>query len=264
MNKSKPESRIQVIDRAALLLDAIARYSTPVRLKVLSADTGLHPSTAHRILHSLISNRFVDRDASGDYHLGQRLVQLSSRLHADIDLRAVALPFMEALRDKLGETVNLTIREGDVVIYFEKVTPNRMMHVHQVVGSRAPLHATAVGKLMLGMAGEDAICDYAKRTNLPSYTPNTFSALPPLIEECLASAQQRYALDNEEAEIGVGCIGVLLYDRNGNVTAGLSVSAPIERRQSAWIEDLLEAAAAISAQLGYSGLQSPLVVTEMG
>lgn len=251
MNNSKPESRIQVIDRAALLLDAISRYSKPVKLKVLSADTNLHPSTAHRILHSLIDNRFVDRDGSGEYRLGQRLLQLSSRLHTDIDLRAVALPYMEQLRDKIGETVNLTIREGDVVIYFEKVTPNRMMHVHQIIGSRAPLHVTAVGKLMLGMSGEDEISSYAQRTNLPSYTRNTLSSLPALIEECHASVERGYALDNEEAEIDVGCIGVLLYGQTGSITAGLSLSAPIERRKDEWIEDLVEAGKAISAQLGY-------------
>ncbi|OMH36172.1 IclR family transcriptional regulator [Motiliproteus sp. MSK22-1] len=252
MASPKPESRIQVIDRAALLLDAISRYSKPVRLKVLSADTGLHPSTAHRILHSLIANRFVDRDASGDYRLGQRLLQLSNRLHTDIDLRALSLPHMEKLRDKLGETVNLTIREGDVVIYFERVAPNRMMHVHQVVGSRAPLHVTAVGKLMLGMAGMDEIRSYAQRTNLPAYTRNTLSSLSSLEEECMKSIEQGYALDNEEAEIGVGCIGVLLFDSSNNVTAGLSVSAPIERRKDAWVNDILEAGEAISSQLGYT------------
>jgi DNA-binding IclR family transcriptional regulator len=257
MSDSKPESRIQVIDRAALLLDSISRYSKPVRLKVLSADTGLHPSTAHRILHSLITNRFVDRDANGDYRLGQRLLQLSNRLHTDIDLRAVATPYMERLRDRLGETVNLTIREGDVVICFEKVTPNRMMHVNQVVGSRAPLHVTAVGKLMLGVTGEDEIRNYAQRTNLPAYTRNTLSSLAALEQECLSGAQQGYALDNEEAEIGVGCIGVLVYDRTGNVTAGLSVSAPIERRKDAWVNDLLETGQAISAQLGYSVAEIP-------
>lgn len=190
---------------------------------------------------------------TGDYRLGQRLLQLSNRLHTDIDLRAVALPYMEALRDKLGETINLTIREGDVVIYFEKVTPNRMMHVNQIVGSRAPLHVTAVGKLMLGIGGEESIQSYAQRTNLPAYTRNTLSELPALTEECLSCVEQGYALDNEEAEIDVGCIGVLIYDQTGAVAAGLSLSAPIERRKDAWIADLVEAGAAISAQLGYVG-----------
>jgi len=249
---TKPESRIQVIDRAAMLLDAISRYTTPVKLKVLSADTNLHPSTAHRILHSLIDNRFVDRDASGEYRLGQRLIQLSSRRHTDTDLRAIALPYMEALRDKLGETINLTIREGDVVIYFEKATPNRMMHVQQIIGSRAPLHVTAVGKLMLGNGGEEEIQNYAQRTNLPAYTRKTLSSLPDLTEECMSSAERGYALDNEEAEIDVGCIGVLLRDGSGNIAAGLSLSAPIERRKSEWIEHLQKAGDEISAELGYS------------
>ena len=249
-NNSKPEVRIQVIDRGALLLDAISRYSKPVKLKVLSADTGLHPSTAHRILHSLIDNRFVSRDDEGNYSLGQRFLQLSNRLHTDSDIRAVALPYMKKLRDKFDETVNLTIREGDVVIYFEKVTPNRMMHVQQIVGSKAPLHITGVGKLILGMSGVDGIQSYAQRTNLPAYTRNSFSSLPTLTEECLISIQRGYALDNEEAEIGVGCIGVLLHDRSDNVIAGLSVSAPIERRKGAWAVDLVEAGKSISAELG--------------
>jgi DNA-binding IclR family transcriptional regulator len=75
--------------------------------------------------------------------------------------------------------------------------------------------------------------------------------LPTLIEECLISIQRGYALDNEEAEIGVGCIGVLLHDRSENVIAGLSVSAPIERRKDAWVSDLVAAGKSISAELGH-------------
>ena len=221
-------------------------------LKVLGAETGLHASTTHRILSSLIQNRFVERDAAGRYRLGLRLLQLGIRLHSNIDLRSVALPVMERLRDQLGESVNLTIREGDVVVYIEKATPNRMMHVQQLIGSRAPLHVTAVGKLMLGAAGEEAIRGYAQRTNLPSYTRNTITTLPALISGCTEAVRQGYALDDEEAEIDVGCIGVLLHDSTGNVAAGLSVSAPIERRRQAWVADLQAAARQISEKLGYT------------
>ena len=104
---------------------------------------------------------------------------------------------------------------------------------------------------MLGLGGESGIEGYAKRTNLPAYTRNTLSNLEKLKEDCLINVEQGYALDNEEAEIGVGCIGVLLYDRNGKVAAGLSVSAPIERRKQEWIEDLKRVGAQISEQLGY-------------
>ena len=251
MTDAKTESRIQVIDRAALLMDAIGRYSKPVKLKTLGAETGLAPSTAYRILQSLISHRFVERDSNGGYRPGQKLLQLSNRLHSDIDLRGVSLPYMRELCDRLGETINLTIREGDVVIYFEKVTPNRMMHVNQIVGSRAPLHVTAVGKLMLGLAGEDEIESYARRTNLPAYTRNTLSSLSKLEDACMTSIRQGYSLDNEEAEIGVGCIGVLLFEKSGNVSAGLSISAPIERRKNEWIGELKKAGEEISRHLGY-------------
>lgn len=249
--ESARQNRIQVIDRAAALLEAIARYPDPVSLKVLSADTGLHTSTAHRILASLIANGFVERSAAGHYRLGTRLLRLGARLHGNIDLRVVALPVMERLRDRLGETVNLTLREGDEVVYVEKATPNRMMHVQQLIGSRAPLHVTAVGKMMLGAGGEEACAAYARRTNLPAYTRNTINALPRLLDEARQAVRNGYALDNEEAEIGVGCIGVLIHDHSGNVAAGLSVSAPFERRRDVWIEQVIAAGEEISVKLGY-------------
>ena len=244
-------ARIQVIDRAAALLDAIARYPGAVSLKVLGAETGLHASTAHRILASLIDNGFVERDPAGHYRLGLRLLQLGVRLHGDVDLRAIASPVMEALRDRTGESVNLTIREGDEVVYIEKATPKRMMHVQQLIGARAPLHVTAVGKLMLGAGGPAAVRAYAKRTNLPAYTRNTRTHPDRLEAECAAAIARGYAFDDEEAELDVGCVGALLYDGSGRVAGGLSISAPIERRRAEWVEPLLEAAQAISRQLGW-------------
>ena len=251
IEKDKPESRIQVIDRAAMLLDAISRYSMPVTLKALSADTNLAPSTAFRILHSLIDNHFVDKDSLGKYQLSGRLIRLSSNQKSQIDFRKVAIPHMEKLRDLFGETINLTAREGDVVIYVEKSIPNRMMHVQQIIGSRAPLHVTGVGKMMLGREGDEGIRGYAQRTNLPSYTRNTFSKIENLIEECTTCVEKGHAFDNEEAEIGVGCIGVLLYDKYGEVIAGLSVSAPIQRRKDEWVKSLVKAGKSISTELGY-------------
>lgn len=105
--------------------------------------------------------------------------------------------------------------------------------------------------MMLGMEGEEGINGYAQRTNLPTYTRNTFSSLNELVKECMGCAAQGFAFDNEEAEIGVGCIGVLLYDRYGEVVAGLSVSAPIDRRKDEWLSDLMAAGKSLSAELGY-------------
>ena len=152
-----------------------------------------------------------------------------------MDVRALARPVMEWLRDQVEETVNLTVRQGDEVVYVERVTPKRMMRVEQLIGSRAPLHVTAVGKLMLGSAGQAAVQDYAARTGLPAYTAHTLTRCEDLWRQASQDLAAGYALDNEEAEIGVGCIGALLRDPAGEPLAGLSISAPIERRRDAWI-----------------------------
>ncbi len=249
---STDASPIQVIDRMASLLDALAAEQNGASLKILSAETGLHPSTTFRILSSLIQHGFVARDEAGLYLLGPHLLQLAAKVRVGLDVRAVARPEMEWLRDQVGETVNLTVRQGDEMVYVERVTPNRMMRVEQLIGSRAPLHVTAVGKLMLGEAGAAATRDYAKRTRLPAYTANTRHDVKTLLEDIGICSARGYALDDEEAELGVGCIGALIRDATGAAVAGLSVSAPMERRQMDWVTLVQEAARRVSARLGFA------------
>lgn len=242
-------SSIQVIDRSVRLMEAIAASDTAASLKILSAETGLHPSTAFRILSSLADAGFVERDSAGHYFIGHKVAQLANRVRRDVDIRVIARREMEMLRDVIGETVNLTVREGDEVIYVERAIPNRMMRVEQLIGSRAPLHVTAVGKLMLAELGTAFIRDYSERSGLKAYTAHTRSNLDELTQETNRAIAQGFAYDNEEAEIGVGCIGVLIHNSDGNVMAGLSISAPIERRKDEWAELLKQAAANIEQQL---------------
>lgn len=245
---------IQVIDRAVTILDCLSRYEEAVSLKIIAADTALHPSTAFRILASLTAHGLVERsNGSGDYRLGTRLLRWGNRVRAGIDLQAEARPVMTWLRDQCGETVNLTVREGDSVVYVERVLAKRVMRVEQHVGSRAPLHVTAVGKLMLGEMGTQVIHDYSERTGLPAYTPNTLTDEESMVKEINQAMRDGYAFDNEEAELGVGCIGVLIRDSSGAVVAGLSISAPIERWQQEWVTLVKEAGERISQRLGYAG-----------
>lgn len=237
----------------AQLIDVLARYDEPVSLKILSAETGLHPSTTHRILAAVARHGLVDRTETGGYRLGYRLMELGSRVRQRGDLREEARPIMEALRDALGETVNLTVREGDEVVYIDRAISHRMMRVEQVIGSRAPLHVTAVGKLMLGEDGDAGIEGYAHRSGLPAYTRRTLASLTALKRDIHRSSKRGYALDNEEAEIGVGCIGVLVRDGRGQAVAGLSISAPIERRRDEWIIRVMQAGAELSRRLGHRG-----------
>ncbi|MDX1253429.1 MAG: IclR family transcriptional regulator [Gammaproteobacteria bacterium] len=250
MSNGTVNTSIQVIDRAAHLLDAIAKTDGTASLKILSAETGLHPSTAHRILAALSAHGLVERDEAGQYRLGIALYGLASRVQKRIDLRKEALPIMEQLRSQIGETVNLTVREGDEVVYVERASSHKAIRVEQVIGSRAPLHVTAVGKLFLAHDGQEACLAYAQRSGLPAYTPNTLADPSRLWEEATHALRQGHALDNEEAEPGVGCIAVPVVDAGGKMVAGLSISAPIQRRKSEWIPLMIEAGTRLSSRLG--------------
>jgi len=247
MNSSS--AAIQVIDRSARLMELIASNREVSTLKLLSAESGLHPSTTFRILASLVEVGFVERDNSGHYFIGRKIRHLGESVAHTQDIRDVAREVMLTLRDSINETINLTVREGDEVIYIERVSPNRMMRVEQVIGSRAPLHVTAVGKLMLGKLGGSFIRGYGKRTGLKAYTKHTITTIKALTSAAQQALETGYAYDNEEAEIGVGCIGALIHDHQGQVVAGLSISAPIERRQDNWSKLLKDAAIKISNRL---------------
>ncbi len=232
---AKATSSIQVIARVSRLLDSLAAHDGPLNLKALADATGLHPSTAFRILASLIEHGFVERSTAGHYWLGVRLLRLGNRVHGQLDLRREARPIMERLHDRTGEAVNLSVREGDEVIYVERATTPRIMRVEQVIGGRAPLHVTAAGKLFLADEGVAACRDYIERTGLPARTPYSIADPDRLCRSVRDISRQGYALDDQEAELGVGCIGTPVRDASGRLVAGLSVSAPIERRRDAWI-----------------------------
>ncbi|MBI2312358.1 MAG: IclR family transcriptional regulator [Betaproteobacteria bacterium] len=234
------------------LMDALAGHVDPVNLKQLAVATGLHPSTAHRILSVMVENRLVDRIEPGTYRLGIRLLELGNLVKSRINVRQEALAFMEKLHKELHETVNLSVRQGDEIVYVERTLSNRsMMRVVHLIGARAPLHITAVGKLFLLEDGPESIREYAKRTGLPGFTRNSLNSLPKLLQELDRIRRQGYAFDNEEAEKGVSCIGAGIRDDEGHLVAGLSISAPSDRLNKAWATRIRETADEISHALGY-------------
>ena len=125
MSEGNGKTSIQVIERMMDLLDALARNNEPVNLKRLANSTGLHPSTAHRILNMMVEFRMVDRVEPGTYRLGIKLLELGNLVKSRINLRQEALPFMQRLHQELHETVNLSVRQGDEMVYVERLLSDR-------------------------------------------------------------------------------------------------------------------------------------------
>ncbi len=234
------------------LVDALARSNEPVNLKRLSLSTGLHPSTAHRILNMLVGFRMVERVVPGTYRLGLRLMELGNLVKSRISLRDLALPSMQRLHGELRETIDLVVRQGDETVCVERLGSDpTAIRLLNMASARAPLHVTAVGKIFLLEDGPEKCRDYATRTGLPVLAKNTLHDLGALTRDLERIRKLSYALDNEEAEKGVSCLGAGIYDDESRLVAGLAVSAPADRLDKSWAPRVREIADEISRALGF-------------
>ena len=162
---SKPT--VQVIERMFTLIDVLASREDSMSLKDISEKAGLHPSTAHRILNDLATGRFVDRTQPGSYRLGMRLLELGNLVKGRLNVRDAAVVPMRELHKLTQQPVNLSVRQGDEIVYVERAFSERSgMQVVRAIGGRAPLHLTSVGKLFLA-----ADCRDTPRTASPNSKP---------------------------------------------------------------------------------------------
>ena len=247
-----PGVNIQVLDRAMRLLDALAAQPDPVTLKELATRTGLHASTAHRILNDLVQGRFVERVDNGIYQLGMRLLELGSLVKGRLNVHEAAIPGMRALHKLTGQTINLSIQQGDEIVYIDRAWSERSgMQVVRAIGGRAPLHLTSTGKLFLSTLDPRLVRAYALRTGLAGQTRNSLTSLEALERDLALVRRLGYSRDNEELELGVRCIAAGIFDDAGHLVAGLSISAPASRLHDEWIKHLVDTATSISESLGY-------------
>ena len=251
-NATPATPTIQVIERMFTLIDVLASREEAISLKEISEKTGLHPSTAHRILNDLTLGRFVDRPEAGSYRLGMRLLELGNLVKGRLNVRDAALAPMRELHKLIQQPVNLSMRQGDEIVYIERAYSERSgMQVVRAIGARAPLHLTSVGKLFLAVDDPTRVRSYATRTGLSGHTRNSITQLPVLERELSRVRQYGIARDNEELEMGVRCIAAGIYDDQGKLLAGLSISAPADRLDEEWLAKLQSTADQISVSLGH-------------
>jgi IclR family transcriptional regulator, carbohydrate utilization repressor len=253
MMNPKPPAKpaIQVLERAFSLLDMLAAQPEPVSLKEISERTGLHASTAHRILNDLAMGRFVDRPHAGSYRLGMRLLELGNLVKARLDVRESAIGPMRELHKLTHQPVNLSVRQGDEIVYIERSYSERSgMQVVRTVGGRAPLHLTSVGKLFLAHDDPQRVRAYATRTGLTGHTRNSITDIQRLERELAQVRATGLARDDEELEVGVRCMAAGIFDDQSRLVAGLSVSAPADRLEESWQQRVQDTARQISTLLG--------------
>src|SRR6186997_3684336 len=159
---------------------------------------------------------------------------------------------MRGLHKQIQQPVKLCGRQGDAIVYIERAYSERSgMQVVRAIGGRAPLHLTSTGKLFLAADDPQRVRAYATRTGLAGHTKNSITQLPILERELSKARQYGIARDNEELELGVRCMAAGIYDDQGKLVAGLSISAPADRLDEGWLPKLQATANEISSALGH-------------
>jgi DNA-binding IclR family transcriptional regulator len=221
----------------------------------VAKDLDLGKSTASRLLSTMAAQGFVSKDLqTGRYGLGLRAYEVGLAYLSGLSLRRVAMPILEELAFTVHETVYLGILGDRVGIYIEKILSPLALRVDSHIGLALPLHATALGKALLA-SQSDRDVNAVVAAGLRAYTRRTLTSAHALRAELRLVRRQGFALDIEEFEENLHCIGLPLRDHRGIVVAAFSVSGPAVRftRQTMerHIPHLRQAAAAISTQLGF-------------
>jgi DNA-binding IclR family transcriptional regulator len=180
------------------------------------------------------------------------MLEMGNLVKARLDVRDAALAPMRELHKLTHQPVNLSMRQGDEIVYIERAYSERSgMQVVRAIGGRAPLHLTSVGKLFLAQDDNQRVRAYAARTGLAGHTRNSITQLAALERELAKVHQSGTARDDEELELGVRCMAAGILDDQGKLVAGLSISAPADRLEESWLERLRATAVQISTALGH-------------
>lgn len=220
--------QMSAVSRTITVLETLARHGS-LNLESLAREAHLPKATVLRFLATLTSLGYVHKDSADRYSLTLRMFSVGSHVLSHIDLMDVARPFASELCERFGETVHMGILTEDQAVYVLKKESSYTVRMYSQVGKAIPLYCTAIGKNLLAGMDDRQVAAYIARTNLKPFTPNTLRTPQQLSQELAQVRLQGWAMDDEEHEEGVVCIGAGIQDYTGKTVAAMSVSWPLFR-----------------------------------
>jgi len=257
VKREKKDYLIQSLSNALSILELFSIEREEYGMGEIAKLLGLKKRNAERLLNTLEKQEYLERNrVTGNYRLGFRVFELGQRYKEQLSLMKQATPVVRELSKRSGETAYAGDLRGEYVVYLVAEESNRHIRVVSRLGMRFYPHTTALGKAILAFS-EDGVVDkiYPEET-LPQKTPNSITSKSALKEELLKVREQGYALDMEEEEEGVICIGVPVFDYNLKVVGGISISGPATRLSKERVEEELvplvkEGGEQVSQKLGF-------------
>lgn len=247
--------RIQAVERAVAILNAFSAEEPELGVTDLAERLGLHKSTVHRFLVNLEAAGLVERDRhTARYRLGLRIFELGGLVLQQMNLWDEALPFLEGLVRDSGETGHLAVLDGGEAVYIEKVEARRALRIPSAIGRGYPAHATSLGKILLAHLDGDAADTLIAERGLDRCAPNTITDPAALRAELDRVRHQGFAVDDEEYEEGLRCIGAPISGHTGQVVAAIGIGGPVTRVTPERVTDLaalvMRAAGSLSRRMG--------------
>lgn len=252
---AKQQKIIGSVQRAIDILDLFDRRKQELGVTDIARALDLPKSTIAGLIFTLEHNDYLSQNTiTRKYRLGFKLAERAGLFLDQFDLRRIALPVLEELRNFSNESVNLAIRDGQYVTYVERMLGNNLLGMRSEIGKRELVHSTALGKAMLAQMPLADIKQFIASYELIPVSPQTITDPTVFFKDLRETLSRGFAVDNEENELGGRCVAAPIFDYLGKPVAAISISIPIQRFPEDKIPEfgnrVKQAAREISLQLG--------------
>jgi len=237
VRREKETYTIRAVNNALNLLEEFKGDRDELGVTELSKRLNLHKNKIFRILATLEARGYIEQNkATENYRLGVKSLELGQTFIKQLGLVRQAKPFLRAIVEKCNELAYLgTIRQNSI-IYLDVEEASQIVKVASRVGWRLPIHCTAIGKAQIAYASEEELEKLGILDHMERFTPNTIVDKGEFIKHIKEVAKRGYALDNEECNPEVRCVGVPVRDYTGRVVGGISVCGPSFRMTDELLE----------------------------
>ncbi|RNC66613.1 MAG: IclR family transcriptional regulator [Desulfuromonadales bacterium] len=255
--KDKSEYIIQAVDHALDLLEQFHDEIDELGVTELSKRLKLHKNNVFRLLATLESRGYIEQNrVTENYRLGLKTLELGQTFIKQMGLLRQSRPVLEWLVSQCNETAYVAILKELSIVYLDVVETDLTVRVVPRVGSRLPAYCTAAGKIQMAYMNDEELETFFPSKELKAFTPNTITDRDVLKKNLKVVAEQGYAIDNEELDLGVRCVGAPIRDYTRRIIGAVSLSGPSmrftdERMDKELIPLVKQAAEEISMKLGY-------------
>ncbi len=244
------DSGVQSVDRALSIIETLAEDDEGYRLSDLAIRTGLSTSTVHRLLGTLENRRFVQFDRTqSKWHVGSRCFTVGATFARRRNFAAQAIPYLRKLRDLTRETANLAVVDDEFIVVLTRMESREIMRSLTRLGGRVAMVASGVGKAVLAAYSNEDVSAIIRHHGMPRLTEKSIVRPGELFKELEKIRRQGYAVDDEEACMGLRCVAAVVFNDCAEPLAAISVSGMAGRLTDERLPQLGQTVRDVAAEL---------------